>query len=609
MISLRRAVLHAAGWSILCCAVIVGAEDGHWQKLVDAGNGAVQKHEFAAAKKFFGQALTEAERSGLEDPRVGKSFKLLGDLYFAQQKYDEAKVYYSRAEAVEGYTGNLRMAEMEFAAGDYAGAKTTDEMGLKQMESKVGRNDVLLTPYLISLGKSERALLQETEAAETLNRAIKMLQSSGTESRELASALDLLGEVFDDQNKYADAEPLLKRSLDIRQKILEADDPQLETSFDDLAEHYRRMGRSADAETFQKQASTIRDRDLLNVKEYVDKVNGFRLRIPKSWSSSPTSLSIQVPGALVAFQSSDLSHAVMVQRVPIPPGSDSSVYDSLGQNMAAMGKGEEEGEENVALSGLPARRVMMALVSGKLRLRDWVTLLVSQNQLWLLHVIGPEEAMSSPDTSYYRAAQSIGDSFAFLDPALQVIKAQALVPPPPLRTITGDAEHCRHYLNREVAMQVLFPDGWQESGQSLPSFREGKTVVLNRVGTLAVVILGREELEASPELYLKTLQGSLREATESLQQISEEKVTRQGHAGTRMVLVTRENGIDYRYVLEVFSDGIEHFRVIARAPTEVFSRYASDFDDMLQSVEFFAVAGQPPVNNPMPLQITTAPKP
>ena len=158
-------------------------------------------------------------------------------------------------------------------------------------------------------------------------------------------------------------------------------------------------------------------------------------------------------------------------------------------------------------------------------------------------------------------------------------------------------------------MQILLPDGWRESGQSSPSFREGKTVVLNRAGTLAAVILGREELEASPELYLKTLQGSLREGSESLQQISEENVTRQGYPGTRMVLMTRENGIDYRNVLEVFSAGNEHFRVIARAPTEVFDRYASAFDNMLRSVQFLAVAGQPPADNLMPPQIMAAPKP
>ena len=353
MVSLRKTVVHAAGLSILCCAVIIGSDAGHWQSLVDAGNGAVRRHDYAAARKFFDQALAEAERSGFDDPRVGKSFKVLGDLYFAQQKYDEAKTYYSHAEAVGVNAENFRAGEMAFAAGDFAGAKRVAEMSLKNAESKVGGHDVLLTPSLISLGKAEKALLQDAAAEETLNRAIKLLQSSGAESKELAAALDLLGEVFDDQNKYADAEPLLKRSLDIRQKILAAEDPQLETSFNDLAEHYRRMGRTADAESFQKQASAIRDKGLLNLKEYVDRENGFRLRVPNAWLNASTLSSYPVPGALVVFQSSDMSSAVMVQRVPIPPGRDSSVYESFGQTMTTMGMGQDVGDENVVLSGLP----------------------------------------------------------------------------------------------------------------------------------------------------------------------------------------------------------------------------------------------------------------
>jgi len=267
------------------------------------------------------------------------------------------------------------------------------------------------------------------------------------------------------------------------------------------------------------------------------------------------------------------------------------------------------GEENVLLSGLPARRIQLTIANGRLKGRDWATLLVTQNQVWALHVIGPEAAMSSPETPYYRAAQSISDSFAFLDPALQVIKGQALAPPPPLQTITGDASHCRRYENREVAMQILLPDGWRESGQSAPSFGEGKTVVLNRAGTLAVIILGREVLEASPELYVKTLQSSLRQGTEHFQQISEANVTRQGRPGTRLILVTKEDGIDYRSVLEVFSTGNEHYRIVARAPAEVFDRYASAFDEMLQSVQFIAIAGQAPPDNLMPAQIAPTSKP
>lgn len=78
-------------------------------------------------------------------------------------------------------------------------------------------------------------------------------------------------------------------------------------------------------------------------------------------------------------------------------------------------------------------------------------------------------------------------------------------------------------------------------------------------------------------------------------------------AGTRTVLVTREGGIDYRNIMEVFSIGNEHFRVVARAPTEVFDRYASVFDAMIESVQILPVAGQPPADNVLP-PVTNAPK-
>jgi hypothetical protein len=287
----------------------------------------------------------------------------------------------------------------------------------------------------------------------------------------------------------------------------------------------------------------------------------------------------------------------------------SAVYESAGATMALMGKGEEIGEENVLLSGLPARTIVLSMPSGKMKLRDWATLLATQSQLWILQILGPEDAMSSTDTAYYRAAQTISESFAFLDPVLQVIKTQAVAPPPPLWAITAAGANCRRYVNGEVAMQIALPNGWHESGENAASFREGKTVVLNRTGTLAVVILGREELEASPELYLKTLRANMVQGTESFHELSLERATHQGLQGTRTVWLTRENGIDYRNLVEVFSEGNQHYRVIARAPIEVFDRYSTAFDAMLESVEFLSVAAQPPAGNPPPIQTNTGPRP
>lgn len=207
--------------------------------------------------------------------------------------------------------------------------------------------------------------------------------------------------------------------------------------------------------------------------------------------------------------------------------------------------------------------------------------------------MGPETALSSPEAPEYRAAQKIADSFAFREPVLSLLKAQVLAPPPPLKTITVDAANRRYYVNRELGMKILLPEGWKEISQNNPSFQEGKTVTLSQTGTLAFVVLTREYLEASPELYLKVLTSGMVSGTENSHELSRGKITHEGLDGTRLVLVTMENGVEYRSVVEVFSADKQHYRIMARAPTEVYDRYAETLTQMLDSVLFLPLGTQP----------------
>lgn len=330
----------------------------------------------------------------------------------------------------------------------------------------------------------------------------------------------------------------------------------------------------------------------MHLKDYVDMENGFRLGVPLGWFSASGMTSL--PGLLIAFQSPDSLRAVLVMRYPIPSGSDpASIFDSAGETMGSAVNGEEAGEENVELSGLPARRIVFSFTKGKVNGQDWVTLLVTHSQVWVLQFLGPKTAMGCPSALDLQASQKIANSFAFLDPVLQVLKVQTLTPPPPRKAVAIDAAGHRHYVNQELGMEILLPDEWRESNENSASFQEGKTVVLNQTGTLAFVILAREHLEASPDLYLKTLTGNMMRHSESFGQLSQGKVIRQGLEGTHIVWATKEDGVDYRNVLEVFSVGTEHCRIIARAPTEVFERYATTFDQMLESIQFLSVVNQP----------------
>ena len=57
-----------------------------------------------------------------------------------------------------------------------------------------------------------------------------------------------LAELYRAQGKYAEAEPLYKRALGIREKALGPDHPDVATGLNNLAELYRVQGKYAEAE-------------------------------------------------------------------------------------------------------------------------------------------------------------------------------------------------------------------------------------------------------------------------------------------------------------------------------------------------------------------------
>src|SRR5260370_773531 len=64
------------------------------------------------------------------------------------------------------------------------------------------------------------------------------------------------------QDRYADAEPLFKRALAIREKALGTNHPLVATSLNNLAELYRAQGRYAEAETLYQRALAVREKAL-----------------------------------------------------------------------------------------------------------------------------------------------------------------------------------------------------------------------------------------------------------------------------------------------------------------------------------------------------------
>ncbi|NET45324.1 tetratricopeptide repeat protein [Okeania sp. SIO2B3] len=80
------------------------------------------------------------------------------------------------------------------------------------------------------------------------------------ESAAAAMVLSFLGRKKYYQGKYDEAEPLLQRSLAIREKILRDDHPHLEESLNNLGELYRKQGKYDEAEPLLQRALIIKEK-------------------------------------------------------------------------------------------------------------------------------------------------------------------------------------------------------------------------------------------------------------------------------------------------------------------------------------------------------------
>jgi CHAT domain-containing protein/Tfp pilus assembly protein PilF len=84
----------------------------------------------------------------------------------------------------------------------------------------------------------------------------------GPDHPDVALSLHNLAVLYRQKGHYADAEPLFKRSLAIREKALGPDHPDVATSLNNLAGLYNELGRYAEAEPLYKRSLPIREKAL-----------------------------------------------------------------------------------------------------------------------------------------------------------------------------------------------------------------------------------------------------------------------------------------------------------------------------------------------------------
>ncbi len=100
------------------------------------------------------------------------------------------------------------------------------------------------------------------QAEKLLLAALKEAEKFGEQDPRLAASLNNLAALYDTQGKYAQAEPLYRRALAIREKVLGPEHPAVATSLNNLAGLYYAQGKYTQAEPLFQRALAIREKTL-----------------------------------------------------------------------------------------------------------------------------------------------------------------------------------------------------------------------------------------------------------------------------------------------------------------------------------------------------------
>jgi tetratricopeptide (TPR) repeat protein len=153
----------------------------------------------------------------------------------------------------------FRRAEARYISGLYAEALDDASLGLRASEGDPQMEAALHS----TIGSVKHRIGDYKEAHYHLNRALVLHDRElGPDHAEVATDLNNLGLLYDDQSQHSEAERLLKQALAIRERVLGMEHPYFGQSLSNLAMHYYRQGRYAEAIPLCKQGLAIRERAL-----------------------------------------------------------------------------------------------------------------------------------------------------------------------------------------------------------------------------------------------------------------------------------------------------------------------------------------------------------
>ncbi len=157
--------------------------------------------------------------------------------------------------------------ETFIAAAAQAGSNPAEEERLLKLAvqeaEKFGPSDPRLALSLSRLAESLYRQKKYTEAEPLLKRSLPIIEKVlGPEHADVATSLNVLADLYGSQGEYGVAEPLYRRSLAIREKALGPEHPDVATNLNNPSFLYDAQGKYGEAEGLDKRSLAIREKVL-----------------------------------------------------------------------------------------------------------------------------------------------------------------------------------------------------------------------------------------------------------------------------------------------------------------------------------------------------------
>ena len=216
---------------------------------------------FLSAQKFIEARLKSANNPALVGiyklPRnnlTGGIFRLSQAPIF-EATYRQAISTHDRAKAA------LKVGDTAAAQSYFDEAIKGYQRAIEQAKVALPENSMILAGYLHQIAVLFYELGNYSAGIPPAEEAVKIADIKASPLT-LALYLAYLAILYKDQGKYSEAEPLYLRSLEIYERQLGADHPDVATNLNNLAALYRAQGKYSEAEPLYLRSLEIRERQL-----------------------------------------------------------------------------------------------------------------------------------------------------------------------------------------------------------------------------------------------------------------------------------------------------------------------------------------------------------